>query len=279
MKRLEDRVAVVTGAGGGVGTALAQAFARAGMHLALVDISADGVERTAKSVADRPVRVSTHTADVTDADAMLRLRDDVLGEHGAVHVLVNNAGITIQKNFATHTLADWDRMIGINVLGVIHGCHVFHETLAAQDEAHVVNLSSMSAFVGLPGQSSYCATKAAVHGLSDSIRAEWHFDGIGVTSIHPGAIQTEMIQATLADSDDVRAAQRNYELAQRTGVPPELVAKRILEAIRRNKTRIRIGRDAHILDWVSRLAPVGIQRLMLKIAAGQRPRPSGAPES
>ncbi len=272
MKDFRDRVAVITGAGGGLGRALALDLAGRGCHLALVDVSKEAVEKTAKAVSPEPIRVSQHTADVTDADRMQALVGEVLEAHGGVNLLVNNAGITIQKNFATHSLGDWERMIGINLWGVIHGCHFFKDALVAADEAHVVNLSSMSAFAGLPGQTSYCATKAGVKALSESLYAEWHLDGIGVTSVHPGAIRTEMIQATLAESDDVEAARRNYELAQRTGVDPEHAARRILEAVEKEKVRVRIGRDSLILDWLKRLAPVRIHRLMIKIAVRQRPK-------
>ena len=275
MKSLQDRVAVVTGAGGGLGRALAVELAARGCHLALVDVRAEPLEETAKAVADRPVTVTQHTADVTDAARMQELAAEVVAAHGRVNLLVNNAGITIQKSFATHSLADWERMIGINLWGVIHGCHAFRDALLAADEAHVVNLSSMSAFVGLPGQSSYCATKAAVKGLSESLWAEWAMDGIGVTSVHPGAIRTEMIQATLAESDDVAAAQRNYEIAQRTGVDAEHAARKIVEAVLKGKLRVRIGRDSLLLDWLKRLAPVRIHRPMLAIARRQRPKTAG----
>ena len=271
MKSLNGRVAVITGAGGGLGRALAAELASHGCHLALVDVDASAVEETAKTLSDRPIEVSRHLADVSDADRMRALPAEVVAAHGGVHILINNAGITIQKSFATHSLADWERMIGINLRGVLHGCHFFREELLRADEAHVVNLSSMCAFLGMPGQSSYCATKAAIKALSESIWAEWALDGIGVTSVHPGAIRTEMIQATLAESDDVAAAERNYELAQRMGVDAEHAARKIVEAILKQKLRVRIGRDSMLLDWLKRIAPVGIHRLMLAIARKQRP--------
>ncbi len=272
MKTLKERVAVVTGAGGGLGRALAVELASRGCHLALVDVNPDAVAATAEAVSPHGVKVSQHLADVTDAERMACLPGEVIDAHGAVHLLINNAGITIQKAFGTHSLADWERMIGINLWGVIHGCRFFHEELKKAEDAHVVNLSSMSAFVGLPGQSSYCATKAAVKALSESMWAEWALDGIGVTSVHPGAIRTEMIQATLAESDDVTAAQRNYEMAQRMGVDPERAARRIATAVLKGKLRLRIGRDAMLLDWLKRLAPVRIHRPMLRVARQQQPR-------
>ena len=124
----------------------------------------------------------------------------------------------------------------------------------------------MSAFVGLPGQTSYCATKAAVKLLSESMWAEMEKLNIGVTSIHPGAIKTDMIQATLKNSDDLEAAQRNYELAQKIGVTPEQVALKIIKGMEKNRIRVRVGKDAWLMDVLKRLFPIGIQKMLRRIA-------------
>lgn len=266
MKDLNNKVAVITGAGGGVGSALAKELAAQGCHLALVDISEPALLKTAAELEDHNVEVSIHVTDITSKEAMSTLPSAVLAVHGKVNILVNNAGITYQKSFATHSIEDWERITDINWWGVIYGCHYFLDALKAAGEAHIVNLSSMSAFVGLPGQTSYCATKAAVKLLSESMWAEMEKFNIGVTSVHPGAIKTEMIQATLKNSDDVDAATRNYELAQRIGVTPEHVAGRIVNAIRKNQLRIRVGKDAVLLDLLKRWFPVGLQKLLRKIA-------------
>jgi short-subunit dehydrogenase len=266
MKIFKDRVAVITGAGGGLGRALSLELASRGCHLALVDVSPDGIDATGREAARYPVEISRHVADVADADRMSSLVAEVVSTHGGVNLLINNAGITLQKSFANHSLADWERMIGINLRGVIHGCHFFLEELRRAEEAHIVNLSSMSAFAGLPTQSSYCATKAGVQGLSESLWSELAIEGIGVTIVHPGAIKTEMIQATLADSDDVASAQRNYELAQKMGVTPEAAARKIIDAVMRNRLRVRVGKDAVLLDWLKRLMPALIHRPMTRIA-------------
>lgn len=266
MKDFQDKVAVITGAGGGVGSALAAALAERGCHLALVDVSEAALAATADTLAASGVTLSTHVVDVTDREQMSALPGAVLAAHGQVHLLFNNAGITYQKSFATHTMEDWDRIVGINWWGVLYGCHYFLDALRAAGEAHIVNLSSMSAFAGLPGQTSYCATKGAVKLLSESMWAELEKFNIGVTSVHPGAIKTDMIQATLKNSDDEVAAQRNYDMAQRIGVTPEKVAHDIIRAIERRKIRIRVGKDAFILDWLKRLFPVGVQKLMRRVA-------------
>jgi short-subunit dehydrogenase len=266
MKDFNNKVAVITGAGGGVGSALAQALASRGCHLALVDISEPALNKAAATLTASDVTVSTHIVDITDKAQMAALPAAVLEKHSKVNILVNNAGITYQKSFATHSMEDWEKITGINWWGVLYGCHYFLDALTESGEGHIVNLSSMSAFVGLPGQTSYCATKAGVKLLSEAMWAEMEKLNIGVTSVHPGAIKTDMIQATLKNSDDIEAAKRNYDLAQRIGVTPEHVAQRIVKAIEKNKLRIRIGKDAVMLDVLKRLFPVGIQKLLRKVA-------------
>lgn len=266
MKDFQGKVAVITGAGGGVGSALAKDLAGRGCHLALVDISEPALAKTAAAIATSGVKVSTHLTDITNKDQMAALPAAVLDHHGKVNILINNAGITYQKSFATHTMEDWEKITNINWWGVLYGCHYFLNALTDAGEAHIVNLSSMSAFLGLPGQSSYCATKGAVKLLSESMWAEMEKLNIGVTSVHPGAIKTDMIQATLKNSDDLDAATRNYELAQRIGVTPKKTAHRIIVAIEKKQMRIRVGKDAVILDLLKRWFPVGVQKLMRRIA-------------
>ena len=266
MKDFHNKVAVITGAGGGVGSALAQQLAARGCHLALVDISEPALVKVADDLAGRNIKISRHVVDITSKAQMAALPTAVLAVHGKVNLLVNNAGITYQKSFATHTLEDWEKIVGINWWGVLYGCHYFLDALSTAGDAHIVNLSSMSAFAGLPGQTSYCATKGAVKLLSEAMWAEMEKLNIGVTSVHPGAIKTDMIQATLSNSDDLEAAQRNYELAHRIGVSPEHVAATIIKAVEKNKMRIRVGKDAWMLDVLKRLFPVGLQKMLRRVA-------------
>ena len=269
MKINKGHVAVITGAGGGLGGALAQDLAERGCNLALADISEEALEKTVSSLSPNAGKVSRHIVDVTDKTQMQAFSEAVISEHGGVNLLINNAGITLQKNFSTHSLEDWERIVGINFWGVIYGCHFFDKALTEATDAHVVNLSSMSAFVGLPAQSSYCATKAAVQGVTDSLWAEWSIKGIGVTSIHPGAIRTEMITATLEESDDIEAAKRNYAIQQKTGIDADKAAAKILRAVEKGKMRQRIGKDAYLIDYITRFAPWLANIAMKRIAQTQ----------
>ena len=262
----EGHVAVITGAGGGLGSALAIALAEKGCHLALADVSEDALDKTIKMLPKSAGNVTKHVVDVTNRKAMTRFAEDVIRAHNGINILINNAGITLQKNFSTHSLDDWERIIGINLWGVVYGCNLFDEALTQANSAHVVNLSSMSSFLGLPGQSSYCATKAGVQLLTDCLWAEWQLKNIGVTSVHPGAIRTNMIMATLEESDDIAQAKKNFELAHKTGVDAEFAAEKIIRAIEKNKKRIKIGKDAYIFHFIMRFFPSLGSLVMKKLA-------------
>ncbi len=252
MKQLADRVAVVTGAGSGIGHATAAALLREGCHVALVDVMPERLAEARESFASEDRRVTAHVADVADRARMEALADEVLAEHGAVHVLVNNAGVTVGCSFAEHGWDDLDWIIGIDLWGVLHGCKVFLPHLLRADEAHIVNVSSLAGFVGFPLQSSYSACKSAVYGFSDALRIELSGGPVGVTSVHPGTIRTRVLADARRSDDRLTPIVDGME---RFGRPPAAVARRIVSAIRRNRTRIRVGADAYLLDWIHRLSP------------------------
>lgn len=252
MEQLEGRVAVVTGAGSGIGRATARALQREGCHLALVDVVPQRLADVRAALADPARRVSVHVADVSDRARMEALPGEVLAEHGAVHVLVNNAGVTVGRSFEDHSWDDLDWIFGIDLWGVIHGCKVFLPHLLRAEEAHIVNVSSLAGLVAFPLQSSYSAAKCAVYGFSDALRTELSGGPVGVTSVHPGTIRTRVL-ADARRSD--QRLTRLVDLMERFGRPPEVVARRIVRAIRRGQTRVRVGADAYLLDWIHRLAP------------------------
>lgn len=248
-------VAVITGAGGGIGRQLALVLAREGCNLALIDIDAPSLTETATQAAKYAVKVSQHIVDVTSQEQMAALPETVTQVHGGIDILINNAGITLQKSFAAHSIAELQRIVGINLWGVLYGCHYFLPYLRQSTRAHIVNMSSMAAFLGMPSQSTYCATKAAVRALSESLWAELASDNIGVTCVHPGAIRTDMIKRTLASSEDQSIALRNYELATRMGVDADKTAEKIIAAMRNRSQRVRIGTDSVLFDVAKRLLP------------------------
>jgi len=256
MRDLAGKTAVVTGAGSGIGRALARAFAAEGCRVALVDLDAAALDETRGLLAGVPV--STHVANVADRDRMAALPAEVEAAHGAIHLLFNNAGITINESFEASSLEHLELLVGVNLWGVLYGCHYFLPHLKRAGGAHIVNTSSMAAFIGLPNQSGYSLTKAAVKSLSESLRVELAGAGIGVTSIHPGAIRTNILRAAARHGGDPVQTAQMERLVARFGMAPEKLAAIVVRAVKKNRMRQRIGIDAYLVDWAKRLLPVAI---------------------
>jgi NAD(P)-dependent dehydrogenase (short-subunit alcohol dehydrogenase family) len=254
MKRLAGRVAVVTGAASGIGQALAEGLAHAGCDLALVDLDAAALDETARRVTAAGRRATRHAADVADRARMEALPDEVLAAHGGhVHVVVNNAGVNVAAPFVTHSLEDFEWIMGVNFWGVVHGCKFFLPHLAREDEAHLVNLSSLAGLVPFAGQTSYCATKFAVHGFSECLAAELGGTSVGVTTVHPGTVRTNILRSSRFSDPAIR--DRLAGLMARHGLPAEKAAQLILGAVRRNQAHLVIGADAHLLVALRRAWP------------------------
>lgn len=256
MQDLRNKVAVITGAGSGIGRALAVALADEGCHLALTDISEAGLAETVRVLSGKPVKITTHIGSVADKKRMSELPAEIEAAHGGIHLLFNNAGVTINKSFEESTLEEIEFVTGINQWGVIYGCHFFLPYLKKQPESHIVNTSSLAGFLGLPNQTSYCLTKAAVKSLSESLRAELAHYNVGVTSIHPGTIRTNILTAAAGRSGANQAkTEKLATLMARFGMPPEKLAQKVVRAIKQNRMQIRIGFDAYLGDWLKRLLP------------------------
>ena len=266
MKRFKGRVAVVTGAASGIGRATALRLAERGCALALADVNEAGLEEVVKTLAEsdsaagRETVVSTHRVDVASSAQMETFAGEVEDIHGAAHLLINNAGVVVATSFEEQSLADLEWMVGINYWGVVYGCHAFLPLLKRQDEAHIVNLSSMFGFLGLPLQSGYCATKAAVRALSESLYAELRSSNIGVSSIHPGCIDTSIVRSGRMGEEDLRS--ETQELFDRMGASPDVVAQAIIKAIEKNKLRARVRPESVATDILKRLLPVTTHRFL-----------------
>ncbi len=256
MKNFEGRVAVITGAASGIGRATCLRLAERGCTIAAADIDTAGLESLEKVLRERGTLVSTHRVDVSSSSEMESFAGEVEDFHAAAHILVNNAGVVIAGTFEEQRLEDLEWLLGINYWGVVYGCHYFLPLLARQREAHIVNLSSMFGFLGLPAQSGYCATKAAVRALSESLWADLRPKRIGVTSIHPGCIDTSIVRSGRIDDEDARNEVQG--LFDRMGAPPDVVAKAIVRGIEKNKLRVRVRPESVLTEWLKRLAPVAI---------------------
>ena len=287
MRDLEGRIAVVTGAASGIGRALGEELARKRCTLALVDVQEAELRETARRVESLGARAACFVADVSDRARMEALPGEVVDRFGAVHVLINNAGVTVGATFAEQSFDDLDWIIGINLWGVIYGCKFFLPHLARQDEAHIVNVSSMFGFLGFPGQSSYSVTKAGVRALTEALWTELADTNVGVTCVHPGSIRTNVIRS--ARIIDHEGQRRAIEMVDRYGKSAEATARKIVRAIETRRPRVLVGVDAHLLEWAKRLLPVRVHALMgaayWRSASGGRARervgssPGGEPRS
>lgn len=255
MRTLQDRVAVITGSGSGIGRELALELARRGAMIAAVDVRPEGIEETARLVRAIGPGVSTHVVDVADAERMQELPGEVLEAHGACHILINNAGVTSAGAFEKETLADLHWIVDINMWGVIHGCHAFLPLLQQQDEAHIVNVSSMVGLMGLPHNAIYALTKGAVRSFSEALRAELVATNVGLTTVFPGAHRTGITEGARGSQRAKLADMGRSRFASLGMRSPNRLARRVVDAIERDRARVIAGPDAHVLDLWARLAP------------------------
>lgn len=255
MRELHDRVAVITGAGSGIGRETALELARRGCHVAAVDVRPDGIEETADLVRGLGRQASTHVADVADADRMHELPEEVTKVHGACHVLVNNAGVTSAGAFEKEPLEDLHWIVDINMWGVVHSCHAFLPLLRKQDEAHIVNVSSMVGLLGLPHNAVYALTKGAIRSFSEALRAELVTTNIGLTTVFPGSHRTGITETARGSQRSKLAEMGRSRYARVALRSPAGPARRIADAVEKDRARVVAGPDARVLDLWSRLAP------------------------
>lgn len=255
MRNLTDRIAVITGAGSGIGREIALELARRGTHIAAVDVRPDGAERTAELVRSLGRRGTVHRADVSDAARMAELPAEILDAHGACHVLINNAGVTSAGAFEKESLDDLRWIVDINVWGVVLGCRSFLPVLREQDEGHIVNLSSMVGLMGLPHNAIYSLTKGAVRSFSEALRAELVTTNVGLTTVFPGAHRTGITDSARGSQGARLAEMGRSRFAPVAMRSPAGLARRVVNAVEKNRARLVGGPDAHVLDLWSRLAP------------------------
>ena len=268
---LKDGVAVITGAGSGIGAALALQLAARGCHLALSDIQPAGLEATAAAARGHGVTVSTLVLDVAQPDAGEQLLAAVQAAHGRATVLVNNAGVAVGGTFEQVSAADFDWLMGINFHAVVRLTRAFLPLLKAQPAAQIVNMSSLFGLIAPPGQTAYCAAKFAVRGFSESLRHELEMadSPVRVTVVHPGGVRTNIGEASRKPEGTTAAqiAEQRQQWQRLLVLPPEVAAARMLQAIERREPRVLVGNDAKQGALMQRLFPVRYWSLMARALA------------
>jgi len=257
MSFLSTGAAVVTGAGSGIGRALAQQLASAGSALALADVDKAGLLQTADSLLTKGAVVTTHVVDVADEAAVRAFAQEVSKKHGRVTLLINNAGIALHGNFDEVSLDDFHLLMNINFWGTVYGVTYFLPLLKREKRAQIVNISSVFGMIAPAGQCAYAASKFAVRGFTEALRHELDGGNVGVTCVHPGGIRTQIarharIGAGVTGTGHQEKAAR-FEKLLRTS--PEVAAARILRGAERREPRVLIGADAYQVDILQRLRP------------------------
>lgn len=272
MRDFHGKVAAITGAGSGIGRALALQLAGEGARLALSDIDDEGLAQTARQVADAGARCTATTLDVADRERVFAWAGDCRAAHGQVNLLFNNAGVALAAAAASVRPEDFQWIMGINFWGVVHGTQAFLPHLRASGDGHVVNLSSIFGMVAMPTQAAYNATKFAVRGYTEALRMELELEGapVGVTCVHPGGIATRIATSMRVDPEMQRITGRDAEAIRRQSdrllqtTTPQQAAARILAGVKRNARRVLIGPDARALDLVQRVLGAGYQELLVR---------------
>jgi NAD(P)-dependent dehydrogenase (short-subunit alcohol dehydrogenase family) len=255
---LTGRTVLVTGAGSGIGRETALLVARRGANLVICDVDAAGLSEVERSARGQGRGVLARKVDVSDRDQMREFADAVHAEAGPVDLLVNNAGVGLAARFLDTEPEDWDWIISINVMGVVHGCHFFVPPMVARGAGgHVANVSSMAGYHASPALAAYSATKFAVLGLTEALREELRPHGIGVTAICPGVINTPITRSARARgaADDPKIRERMVSLYERRNYGPDRVALNILKAVERNRSVAPIAPEAWMAYAIKRVSP------------------------
>ena len=264
MKTLRNKVVAITGAGSGIGRALALDAAKRGASVAICDRNAESLDETVKLLGSAP-----HLAMVVDvrSDSEVGAFAAATAEKfGPANVIVNNAGVALSHYFDSQSREDFEWVMDINFWGVVRGTEAFLPQLKTHDDAHIINISSLFGLIGVPSQSAYNASKFAVRGLSESLRQELHGTPVRVTCVHPGGIDTNIIRNGKhlqgADGNPTETASLARSFARSTSTTPDAAARIIWAGVLRNSPRVLIGPEAYAMDLVQRLLPAGYPAIL-----------------
>ncbi|MGZ6778393.1 MAG: SDR family NAD(P)-dependent oxidoreductase [Mycobacterium sp.] len=268
MSSFHGKVAVITGAGSGIGRALALNLAAKSARLALSDIDADGLAETTRQAQALGAQVKADRLNVAERQEVLAYADDVVAHFGAVHQVYNNAGIAHHGEVESMDFKDAERIMDVDFWGVVNGTKAFLPHVIDSGDGHIVNISSLFGLIAVPGQSAYNAAKFAVRGFTEALRQEMLVAGhpVKVTCVHPGGIKTAVARnATVCDGQDAATFAEFFDkkLALHS---PEMAAAMIVDGVAKGKARVVIGWEAKLLDVVARAGGSGYQRLIAALA-------------
>ncbi len=279
MTRIDGKVAVVTGAGSGIGRALAFELARRGCRLALTDVHAERLDDTALRCSQIGAETATAVVDAADGEAVAAHAGEVVDRFGQVHLVFNNAGIALIGDAGVQRLEDVQRVIDVNLWGVIHGSRAFLPHLIASGDGHLVNMSSLFGLLAIPKQSAYHASKFAVRGYTEALAVELAASQrpVRASCVHPGGIATRIVEDARFTHDHDRAGVLLL-FAEAARTTPLQAARTILRGVERDRPRILVGIDARILDVLVRVLGPRYLGLVSRLARRVMPR-AGIPPS
>lgn len=272
MKTLENKVAVITGSAGGIGSALALELAASGMDIMLADVDEKGMEQVAQQVTNLGRRCHRVVTDVTECAQLQRLLNVTLEQFGQCHLMINNAGIIQASDLFDVSLDDWQRLMAINLNGVLYGSRVFGDYFIKQGEGHIVNVSSAAGLFPMPGMTLYSTSKFAVEAFTQQLRWELNLKGVGVTLACPGTVKSKIYEGS-----HVGLPPDYAKMVTRMAASPEGFARKIRRAVQAGRGRVLYGMDVYFFsvlrmlpNWVK--DPIGklFARLILKMLAQQK---------
>jgi NADP-dependent 3-hydroxy acid dehydrogenase YdfG len=269
MEGFAGKVAVVTGAGSGIGQALAIELARSGAKLAISDISTEGLAATEERLKAIGAPFKADRLDVTEREAFQVYADAVVEHFGKVNQIYNNAGIAFAGDIEATQFKDIEKVMDVDFWGVVNGTKVFLPHLIASGDGHIVNVSSVFGLFSVPGQAAYNAAKFAVRGFTEALRQEMIVAGhpVKVTTVHPGGIKTAIVRnMTTVDGIDKDELAQNFD-KKLANTSPQKAARIILDGVRKNRARVLVGPDAKVLDVIVRATGPGYQRLFSTVMA------------
>jgi len=277
---LPGAVALVTGAGSGIGRATSHALAGQGARVLCADLNLEAAQRTADECTALASSGPASSAgelgclafevDVADRDAMTELAKNVEAHVGVLDVLVNNAGVGVSGTFLDTGADDWDWILGVNLLGVIHGCQAFGPSMVERGRGHVVIVSSALGYTPRATEPAYVTSKAAALALARCLRADWAAKGVGVSAVCPGVIATPIVSSTrfLGERSAPAIAEKGKQFFAKRGHKPELVADAIVDAVRRNRPVVPVGFEAHVGWWANRVLPTRLGDRLATVTLG-----------